>query len=64
VIANALIGVQRALVADVRRQLLAREPVDAAVRQVRVRGRRAMSVLQRGLAAAGTRWRRERGRLA
>jgi AcrR family transcriptional regulator len=49
VIANALIGVQRALVADVRRQLLAGEPVDAVVRRVRVRGRRAMSVLQRGL---------------
>jgi AcrR family transcriptional regulator len=49
VIANALIGVQRSLVADVRRQLLAGEPVDAVVRRVRVRGRRAMSVLQRGL---------------
>jgi AcrR family transcriptional regulator len=49
VIANALIGVQRALVADVRRQLLAGQPVDAVVRRVRVRGRRAMSVLQRGL---------------
>jgi hypothetical protein len=49
VIANALIGVQRALVTDVRRQLLAGQPVDAVVRRVRVRGRRAMSVLQRGL---------------
>jgi hypothetical protein len=49
VIANALIGVQRALVADVRRQLLAGEPIDAVARRVRVRGRRAMSVLQRGL---------------
>ncbi len=49
VMANALIGVQRALVSDVRRQVLARVAPQTIVRRVRARGRGALRALERGL---------------
>ena len=49
VVANALIGVQRALVNDVRRQVLAGVASTTIARRVRARGRHAVSVLERGL---------------
>jgi AcrR family transcriptional regulator len=49
VVANALIGVQRALVDAVRRQVLAGVPTQTIVRRVRERGRSAMGVLERGI---------------
>lgn len=49
VIANALIGVQRALVNDVRRQALEGVTSQTIARRVRASGRRAMSLLDHGL---------------
>jgi AcrR family transcriptional regulator len=49
VVANALIGVQRALVDAVRRQVLAGVPTQTIVLRVRERGRSAMGVLERGI---------------
>jgi AcrR family transcriptional regulator len=49
VLANALIGVQRALVNDVRRQVLAGVAIQRIARRVRARGRRAIGLLERGL---------------
>lgn len=54
VIANALIGVQRALVNDVRRQVLAGVASQTIARRVRARGRQAISILERGLEATLT----------
>ena len=54
-IANALIGLQRALVDDVRRQVLADVAPKTIVRRLRAQGRRALSVLERGLDAPPTR---------
>lgn len=54
VIANALIGVQRALVNDVRRQVLAGVASQTIARRVRTRGQQAISVLERGLEATLT----------
>jgi AcrR family transcriptional regulator len=47
--ANALIGIHRALVAYVRREVLAGAAGPALVRRVRTRGRRALALLERGL---------------
>lgn len=49
VIANALIGVQRALVTEVRRQVLAGATGPQVRRSVQAAGRRAVSALERGL---------------
>jgi AcrR family transcriptional regulator len=49
VVANALIGVQRALVNDVRRQVLAGVATQTIARRVRARGRRAFGLLESGL---------------
>jgi AcrR family transcriptional regulator len=49
VVANALIGVQRGLVNDVRRQVLAGVATRTIARRVRARGRRAIGLLERGL---------------
>jgi AcrR family transcriptional regulator len=49
VVANALIGVQRALVDDVRSQVLAGTERREIARRVRARARRAMALLERGL---------------
>jgi AcrR family transcriptional regulator len=53
VIAHALIGVQRALVSDVRRQVLAGVDSRVIARSIGGRGRRAIDLLQHGLAGLG-----------
>jgi hypothetical protein len=50
VVANALIGVHRALVAYVRAEVLAGRGGPALARRVRVQAERALSVLDDGLA--------------
>jgi AcrR family transcriptional regulator len=50
VVANALLGVQRSLVAYVRRQILAGRHGNRLARDVRAQSERALSVLARGLA--------------
>lgn len=50
VAANALMGVHRALVGYVRREVLSGTPGPMLLRQVRVRGRRAFALLEHGLA--------------
>jgi AcrR family transcriptional regulator len=52
VTAHALMGVHRALVGYVRRKVLAGVTGPTLLRQVRVRGRRAFSLLEHGLAHA------------
>jgi AcrR family transcriptional regulator len=49
VVANALIGTQRALVDDVRRQVLAGVSAKTIARRVRARARQAITLLERGL---------------
>jgi hypothetical protein len=49
VTAHALIGVQRAVLDDVRRQVLAGRTRRTITRSVRVQGGRAMDLLERGL---------------
>jgi AcrR family transcriptional regulator len=50
VVANALIGVHRSLVDYTRRRILAGARGPGLAREVRARGRRALSALERGLA--------------
>ncbi|MQA78128.1 MAG: TetR family transcriptional regulator [Streptosporangiales bacterium] len=49
VVANALVGVQRALVTSVRRMLLAGTPGPELARAVRTQGERALATLESGL---------------
>jgi AcrR family transcriptional regulator len=53
VIANALMGVHRALVDRSRRQIVAGVPSDRIRRDVRAQGKRALATLERGLAEVG-----------
>jgi hypothetical protein len=48
-VANALMGVHRALVAYSRREILAGTRNPKLARQVRAEGKRALAVLERGL---------------
>jgi hypothetical protein len=50
VVANALMGVHRALVDYTRQQIVAGAPKAKLARQVRAEGRRALAALERGLA--------------
>jgi AcrR family transcriptional regulator len=54
VVAVALIGVQRVLVNDVRRQVLAGVASQTIARRVRARGRRALALLESGLKVSMT----------
>jgi AcrR family transcriptional regulator len=54
VIANALVGVHRAIIEDVRRQVLDGVEPATIAKRVRIRGRRALSVLADGIDASGS----------
>jgi hypothetical protein len=53
VIANALIGVHRALLDYSRRRILDGAPNDRIVRELRAQGKRALAALEDGLASIG-----------
>jgi AcrR family transcriptional regulator len=53
VVANALMGVHRALVDRTRGQIVAGVPSDRIRRDVRAQGKRALATLERGLAEVG-----------
>jgi hypothetical protein len=55
VIANALMGVQRALVARSRKLLLAGAESAAVSRDVSTKGKRALRILERGLSSLAAR---------
>jgi AcrR family transcriptional regulator len=55
VIANALVGLHRAIIEDVRRQVLDGVEPETIARRIRSRGRRALFVLADGIDASGTR---------
>jgi AcrR family transcriptional regulator len=55
VMANALMGVHRALVDRARRQIVDGVPSDRIKRDVRAQGKRALAVLEDGLATVGVR---------
>jgi AcrR family transcriptional regulator len=52
VIANALVGLHRAIIDDVRRLVLEGVDLDTIARRIRVRGRRGLSVLADGIDAS------------
>jgi AcrR family transcriptional regulator len=54
VIANALVGVHRAIIEDVRRLVLEGVEPATIAKRVRIRGRRALSVLADGIDASGS----------
>jgi AcrR family transcriptional regulator len=55
VVANALIGVHRALVTHARRRIVAGEPSARIRREVRAQGERALATLEQGLGSLGIR---------
>ena len=52
-IANALIGVHRALIDYSRKRILDGAPNDRIVRELRAQGKRALGALEDGLASVG-----------
>ena len=55
VVANALMGIHRALLDYSRKRILADAPSDTIIRELRARGERAISALENGLGEVGIR---------